>query len=129
MSTAGIVDLELDQGADFGIQIFWTDGGNNPFTVLSPMRMDIKSDLGQIIHTLETDDNAADDVLVPILYNSDSGLVQLNIDAASTALFPEGNYAYDLFVTYQDNIITKATRLRRLIAGRITVNGRVTQSV
>lgn len=129
MSTAGIVDLMLDQGADFGIQIYWTDAERSPFTVLSPMRMDIKSETGVVVFSLVTNDDGDEDVLQTIIYNSESGLIQLNIPAAETARFSPGMYYYDLWVTYQDNTVTNATRLRKLVAGKILVNGRVTTVV
>jgi hypothetical protein len=129
MSTAAQVDLTLDQGSDFGVQIYWVDGDRNPFTVLSPMRMEIKSDLGQVMYTLESDDDQPDPTLQTILYNSESGLIQLQIPASATAAFPPGLYSYDLWVTYQDNAVTNATRLRPLIRGNIYVNGRVTSVV
>jgi|SRR6476620_6786998 len=127
MSTAASVDIALDQGADFGIQIYWVDAQQQPFTVLSPMRMDIKDEVGNIIQTLVTND---DDPSNPtILYNSDAGLVQLMLTAAQTALMVPGLYNYDLFVTYQDNAVTLATRVKKLITGTILVNGRVTTVV
>lgn len=129
MSTAAEVDLVLDQGADFGIQIYWTDADSNPFTVMSPMRMDVKNDVGAIITTLQTNDDAPVDTDVTILYDSGSGLIQLLIPAATTSTMPSGVYRYDLFVTYQDNAQTMTTRLKRLLEGSLTVQGRVTLSV
>ena len=129
MSTAGIVDLALDQGADFGIQIYWVDAQKQPFTVLSPMRMDIRNEVGAIIESLMTDDEELDESLKTITYNTDSGLIQIMLPAARTSLLTPGLYEYDLFVTYQDNAVTELTRLKKLVAGSILVNGRVTQSV
>lgn len=129
MSTAGRVDLEIDQGADFGLQIFWVDGDQVPFTVLSPMRMEIRNETGQVAYALQTDDAAPADAIKTIIYNSDSGLIQLNIPAVDTANLRPGTYFYDLFVTYVDNEVTLETRLKRLIAGNISVNGRVTRNV
>lgn len=129
MSVAGQVDLELDQGADFGVQVIWTDFEQEPFTVLSPMRMEIRNDSGQIAYTLQTNDNPQDGDIETILYNSASGVIQLMIGADITATFRSGIYNYDLFVTYQDNELTNATRTHRLIAGSLIVNKRVTQNV
>jgi hypothetical protein len=129
MSTAGIADLSLDQGADFGIQIYWTDAQNNPFTVLSPMRMEIKNSVGGIVYALQTDDDAPVDTVQTILYNPDSGLIQLMIPAVDTAKLAAGSYVYDLFITYLDNAVTQATRTKRLIAGSVLVNGKVTSHV
>lgn len=128
MSTSAYVDLEIDQGADFGAQIYWTSMEQQPFTVLSPMRMEIRDDVGNTMYTLATTDGATT-TSSTILYNSSSGLIQLMIPAADTSGFPAGVYQYDLFVTYQDNAVTNATRLQRLIRGSVYVNKRVTQNV
>lgn len=127
MSTSASVDLALDQGADFGIQIYWVDAQQQPFTVLSPMRMDIKNEVGNTVMSLATNDD--DPNATTILYNSESGLIQLQLTAAQTATMVPGLYNYDLFVTYQDNAVTMATRLKRLISGTVLVNGRVTTVV
>jgi hypothetical protein len=127
MSTAADVDIALDAGADFGLQIYWVDAQQSPFTVLSPMRMDIMDEVGNIVQSLQTDD---DDPSNPtILYNSESGLIQLMLTADQTALMVPGLYDYDLFVTYMDNAVTLATRLKKLLTGTILVNGRVTKVV
>lgn len=128
MSTSALVDLEIDQGADYGVQLYWTSMDQQPFTVLSPMRMEIRDDVGNTMYTLATTDGTSTGAQT-ILYNSSSGLIQLMIPAADTANFPSGVYQYDLFVTYQDNDVTNATRLQRLIRGNVYVNKRVTQNV
>ena len=128
MSTSALVDLEIDQGADYGVQLYWTSMDQQPFTVLAPMRMEIRDDVGNTMYTLATTDGTSTGTQT-ILYNSSSGLIQLMIPAADTAGFPAGVYQYDLFVTYQDNAVTNATRLQRLIRGNVYVNKRVTQSV
>lgn len=128
MSTSALVDLEIDQGADYGVQLYWTSMDQQPFTVLSPMRMEIRDDVGNTMYTLATSDGTSTGAQT-ILYNSGSGLIQLMIPAADTSNFPSGVYQYDLFVTYQDNDVTNATRLQRLIRGNVYVNKRVTQNV
>lgn len=126
MSESPVVPLAIDQGADFSLQIYWTDPGNNPFVVLDPMRMDIKAQTGQVVHSLTT--SVEGDGQPGILYNSDSGLIQLTIPAEDTALFPAGEYAYDLFITYSDTALGVA-RLKRLMRGTVYVYGRVTEVV
>lgn len=128
MSTSAIIDLEIDQGADFGVQIYWTSMDQTPFTVLAPMRMEIRDDVGNTLYTLATTDGAASGTQT-ILYNSSTGLIQLIIPAADTSTFPAGRYNYDLFVTYQDNAVTNATRLQRLQRGSVYVNKRITRTV
>lgn len=126
MSESANVDLSIDQGADFSLQIYWTDAGNNPFTVLHPMRMDIRSKQGAVIHSLTT--LVSGDDQPDILYNSDSGLIQLTIRAQDTADFPPGQYDYDLFVSHQDDAVGEV-RLKRLIRGNVLVYGRVTKEM
>ena len=126
MSDSVVVDLSLDQGADFSLQLYWTDAGNNPFSVLHPMQMDIKSATGTVVHSMST---ASDPDEEPdILYNSDSGLIQLHIPATVTAILAPGAYAYDLFVTYQDDAASR-TYMMKLIRGTINVQGRVTEVI
>ena len=128
MSTAALVDLEIDQGADYGVQLYWTSMDQVPYTVLAPMRMEIRDDVGNTMYTLATSDGTSTGVQT-ILYNSDTGLIQLMIPAEDTAGFPSGVYVYDLFITYVDNMDTNATRIHRLVRGNVYVNKRVTRTV
>lgn len=128
MSNSAPVDLDIDQGADFGVQIYWTSMDQQPFTVLAPMRMEIRDDVGNTMYTLATNDGSVSGTQT-ILYNSETGLVQLMIPSADTATFPPGRYNYDLFVTYQDNAVTNATRIYRLLSGNVYVERRWTRNV
>lgn len=120
------IDMQLVQGADYGVQMYWTSPDQVPFTVLSPMRMEIKDSVGNVIHTLSTDGSDGEP---GILYNSESGLIQLRIPAEVTATLPPGRFDTDLFVTYQDNKVTNATRVTRLIRANVYVEKRITGSV
>jgi hypothetical protein len=128
MSTAALVDLEIDQGADYGVQLYWTTMDQTPYTVLAPMRMEIRDDVGNTMYTLATSDGTSTGSQT-ILYNSDTGLIQLMIPSEATSGFPSGVYRYDLFITYVDNMDTNATRVHRLIQGNVYVNKRITRSV
>lgn len=123
MSEAAHWDISIDQGADFSVQLYWTDGASNPFTVLHPMRMDIRAETGQVLYTLTS--GTEDEDNPDIRYNSDSGLIQLSIPAFATNMFPTGSYSYDLFVTYADPRTSKTYR-KRLIYGSVYVYGKVT---
>lgn len=129
MSTAANVDLVCDQGADFGIQVYWTDPANNGYTVLSPMRMDIVSDVGTVVYSFITNDQMSQGVTPNILYNQSTGLIQLTMSASETNTIQPGSYSYDLFVTYQDNTVTMSTRVHRLLYGSFTVQRRTTKSL
>lgn len=121
-----MIDLEIVRGADYAVQMYWTSPDQQPFTVLSPMRMEIKDSVGNVLHTLATNE---DGLGGGITYNSSTGLIQLEISAVDTKTFVPGQYEYDLFVTYQDNAVTNATRIARLIRGNVFVERNVTDNV
>ena len=129
MSNAAEVHLTIDKGADFAMQLYWTDFNSTPFTVVSPMRMEIRDATGTVAATLQTDDDAPDALFDTILYNSDSGLIQLMISKGVTNTMTPGMYRYDLFVTYVDNLSVSSTRLTKLMYGTVLVTERVTQNV
>lgn len=125
---AELVDLIIDRGEDWSVQLYWTDYGSNPFTVLSPIRMEIRANTGQVLATLTPKVN--DDDYPYIIYNSESGLIQLQIPSEETDAMPPGIHRYDLFVTYDDQgYEPEGTKLTRLIYGSVTVRERVTQVV
>ena len=133
MSVAANVDLSLDQGADFAVQIYWTSGENKAFKVQGPMRMEIRNQVGNVVHTLQTNETSEDEESNPdnqsIMYNSESGLIQLFIDSASSDLIPPGANTYDLFVSYLDSDVTQKVRKIRLLYGKVLVSARITQNV
>ena len=122
MSTAAVVDLSIDRGADFAVQAYWLDPVLTPYTVLTPMKMEIRSEDGStVVYT------ASDDPGGGINFSSSNGLVQVFISAEDTDAMAAGTYIYDLFLTYQQDPST--TRIRRLLKGRVFVSERVTQDV
>lgn len=133
MSASANVDLSMDQGADFAVQIYWTSGENLPYQVQSPMRMEIRNDVGGVVATLQTNETSEDLENQPdnqsIMYNSDSGLIQLYLTAEQTDLIPAGTHTYDLFVSYLDSNITQRVRKQRLLYGKVMVDGRITKNV
>lgn len=129
MSIAVRVDLVIDRGADWAAQIYWTDYTSAPFTVVAPMRMEIRNAAGALIVDLMTNTLEAEDVYPSINYNSETGLIQLHLTAAQTASIPEGQYRHDLFVSYDDTAMGGVIRVAKLIYGDVHVRGRVTQVV
>lgn len=133
MSTAAQLDINIDQGSDYAAQIYWTTGAGAPFFLQGPMRMEIRDTVGGVALTLQTSDTSDDDDADPdqtILFNEESGLIQLYLSGEQTDLLsPDVAYVYDLFCHYLDSAITGKIRKRRLIAGRVHVFGRTTQNV
>jgi hypothetical protein len=122
MSTAAWVDLEADQGADFGVQLYWLDPVLTPYQLLAPMKMEIRQlDNLRLVHTLTSTDSAG------ITFSASNGLIQLIIPRTVTDGMKPDTYLYDLFVTYRQDPTT--TRVRKLIRGNFILNAKVTQSV
>ena len=119
MSTAAVVDLSIDRGADFAVQAYWLDPVLTPYTVLTPMKMEIRTTAGTLVHTSEDTGGGG------ITFSSSNGLIQIFISATDTIAMTAGDYVYDLFVTYRQDVST--TRKRKLLVGRVFVNERVTQ--
>src|SRR5690606_12658703 len=133
------VDLSVDQGADFAVEIYWTDYNNNPFPIQAPIRMDVRGEVrGTLVELVAypggEQGEYRDDVTVK--YSSERGRIQPLLSSEKTKSLPAGNYFYDLFVTYRDSyqdVVTgdmiNATRLAKIMYGRMAVHGRVTQNV
>ena len=131
---AARVDFEIDQGADWAFQVYWTNGTNLPYFVQAPMRMEIRDQVGQVAVTLQTNDTSEDADSDPdnqsILFNPETGLIQLMLTADQTDnLSAQNSYSYDLFVNYVDTAGSGNVRKKRLLAGSIEVNGRITRNV
>jgi hypothetical protein len=95
--------------------------------------MEIRNSVGGVVATLQTD-QFSDDGIVPgddknIMFNIESGLIQLQLSADDTDAMGPGKFEYDLFVSYLDSAVTGRVRTKRLISGQVLVNGRVTQNV
>jgi len=122
--SAGAVDLVMDQGEDWSVQIFWTDMYNNAIEVADPMRMDIKNDAGQVIYALQY--GSLEGSVAVIDYAGPTGFIQLQIPSAITRDLVPGNYFYDLFVTMPDIDSDIPFKLTRLIYGNLVVQAKVT---
>lgn len=127
---AGRVDFVIDQGEDFTCQLIWSDFTDNPVPVTTPMRMDIKSPYGEVVHTLAPPDVELPAGEIPaITYNSTSGLIQLHIPSTISTTIPGGVYAYDLFVSVDDGEAYAGIQKSRLIQGQVTCRARTTQGI
>lgn len=126
--SAAFVPMEIDQGEDWTTTIVWTDDFDEPLNVIAPCRMDIKSQTGAIQLSLTTPGTDLEEGTIPqIGLSSDIGLIQLHIEDSVTANMIPGVYKYDLFVTVDDHNEYAGSQVQRLIAGKVTVNQRVTQ--
>lgn len=124
--SAANVPLVIDQGEDWSCQIVWTDDYDEPFNIVRPCQMDIKTAQGATQLSLESID-VEDGVIPPITVSSEIGMIQLHIEDTATAALRPGVYYYDLFVTVNDGSAYAGNQRQRLIAGQVTVNKRITQ--
>jgi len=124
---AAYVPLDIDQGEDWTATIVYTDDLDQPYNVIAPCRLDIKSTSGATQLSLQTPDTQLPDGEIPqIGLSSDLGLIQLHIEDSVTASLVPGVYKYDLFVTVNDGNEYAGNQVQRLIRGECTVNQRVT---
>lgn len=125
---AANVQMEIDQGEDWTSSIVYTDDNDQPYNVIAPCRLDIKSKLGATQLSLTTPvTTLADGVIPEIGLSSEIGLIQLHIEDAVTAALVPGVYQYDLFITVNDGNAYAGNQVQRIIQGECIVNQRVTQ--
>lgn len=123
---AGHVDLIIDQGEDWTVQIYWTDFYDDPQQLTHPLRMQIKSPLGQVVADLNSTLEVPENEFQPISYSTDTGWIQLHLADTETKTIPPGDYLYDLFVSVADGKVYPGKQQVRLIAGKVFVQKKVT---
>lgn len=133
-------DLDISQGEDFALQLFWTDQINQPYKVCHPMRLQARAATGQTVLDLFTADQAEElpsDASRTLVYSTEGGVVQAVVPSDVTNQLPAGEELfYDLFVSYESQSSdfitggeTITVRLAKILQGKIRVQGRVTKSV
>lgn len=117
--SAGSCDFTIEQGADWAVQIFWTnEQTGDPIKATGPMEMDIVSDkTSQRLLRLDDGGNGGIDT-----GGAPYGIIQLSIDDATTQMFAPGMYHYDLFVYSAGPPLQRV----RLLTGRVSVVSQVT---
>lgn len=136
---AGYAELEIEQGADYALQIVWTDVVNEAYRVCHPIRLQARSLGGQALLDLSSVDQTTEqsEGSTPrIIYNTEGGVLQIIVPASVTAQLPPGELYYDMFVSYEstsfdyiNNEETDSIRVAKVMTGKIKVEGRVTKSL
>lgn len=136
MSESAYADLVVDQGTDFAVQVMWTDQLNEPYRVVHPSRMQVRSVHGQLLLDLPTLSGADASAAPHLVYNTEGGVLQVVIPAAATAVLPLGKHYYDILVSYEVAASgfgafaqTQAVRVAKVLYGTFTVVGRVTKGM
>jgi hypothetical protein len=120
--------MDIDQGEDWTTSLVYTDDYDQPYNIIAPCRLDIKSPQGATQLSLTTPDTVVPEGTIPeIALSSEIGLIQLHIEDTVTQALMPGVYKYDLFVTVNDGNEYAGNQVQRLIYGEVTVNQRVTQ--
>lgn len=114
---SGSVDLTIESGTDWGIQLSWNDANGEPYPFFAPI-MNIRQEMsptGKLIAKL--DESGQWDGTLAIV---SQGVLQAKIPAANTANFPQTYGFWDIFVTLFDSRV-------RLAFGTIAIAPHVTE--
>jgi hypothetical protein len=113
---SGPISLDIETGADWTIQLVWTDAHKNPIVFTDP-QMDIRQDLnpaGTIIANLDSSGTKTGTITIV-----SPGVITLNIPSSSTKNLLPGRGFWDLFVTFGGKRI-------KLAFGNISIHPHVT---
>lgn len=129
MDTA-TVDLSMNQGEDWAVQMIFTDENDRALNVVHPARMDCKDTTGTVqFSLLSTDTPAASlDDIPGLTLSSSIGLVQLYLSSDRTDTLEDGTFIYDLFANVDDGDVYAGTQVVRLAQGRVVIHKRITES-
>lgn len=125
--SAAFVPLYIDQGEDFTAQLIWTNAHDEPQPLVHPARMWIKDATGAVLAELETEEDPVPGTIPSIALSPLLGLVQIHMSSGETAALTPGEYAYDIFVTVDDNGEYAGPQVHRLVKGTVTIDRRYTE--
>ena len=106
--------IEIDQGADFNLKMQWKSANNAPInTTAYTAKLQIKQRPKlETVLDLSTSNGG--------IVITNNGEITIRITHTQTALLTYTLYAYDLFITDSNNIVTK------LLYGEVRVSPQVT---
>lgn len=113
---SGSIDLTINTGADWAIQMSWTDSNGNSILYSDPS-MDIRQELsptGTLIARLDGSGNLDGSITIPAI-----GTMLIQMDASVTVNLPTGHGFWDLFVTVNESRV-------RLAFGTVSITPHVT---
>lgn len=115
---AGKLNLVIEQGATFLVNMTWTDENSSPIDLTGyDARMDIKENINSVtpIITLSVTNTR-------IVLGGVAGTIQLNITDADTTSLTFSRAVYDL------EMISSGGQVTRLLEGSVTLSDEVTTS-
>jgi hypothetical protein len=116
ISLSGSIGLNIVTGADWAVQLSWTDSLGNPILYTDPL-MDIRQELnpkGQVIARFDSTGNLDGLISIPQI-----GTSLLQMSAAKTTNLQTGYGFWDLFVTVNGSRV-------RLAFGTVSITPHVT---
>jgi hypothetical protein len=123
--TEPVVDLVVDKGEDYAIQVYWTDQYDEPLSVTNPMKMMVAYPGG--LTYISDSDTPSGGQLQYITFNESTGFIQLSLPDSHTNTLIPGIYQYDLWAHVSDPDDTiNTTKRTKLFGGSFVVNLAVT---
>ena len=120
--TTARAHITVDQGADFGMQLIWTDQNNQPYRVVHPCRMQVRANTGQCILDVVSHASPGKPRLA---YSTDGGVIQMMVSSGVTRRLPVGKHSFDLLASYEDQV-NGVRRIAKVLSGTLTVEPTLT---
>lgn len=127
---AGRIDLVIERGEDWSVQIQSLDDHDRAKPLVEPARMDIRDSMGGVIHSLVSDASPDQplDVIPALSISGDTGLIQLHIPRSITIGFIPGSYKYDLFITVSDDGLYAGLQVSKELEGNVVIKSSETET-
>lgn len=119
------VDLEVDKGSDYAVQLYWTDQYDSPIAISHPMKMTVA--FATPFTYISTSEVPSGPQASYLSYNSSIGFVQLSLPDSYTNNLIPGIYQYDLWAQVLDpDDINNTTKRTKIFGGSFVVVGAIT---
>jgi hypothetical protein len=116
------VDLQIDKGESWSVQLYWTDQYDEALSVTNPMRMMVKSGVTLINTYISVSDAPTGGQLQYISFNTETGFIQISLPSSHTNTLTPGIYQYDLFAEIEDpDDLANPTKRTKVIGGEFIV--------
>lgn len=128
MSQRDQLEVEMDQGEDFAVQMYWTDSDGKAIRVVTPARAEVRDTTGALVMQFASENagNTATKAAVTVSVNS--GMIQLSAPKVLTRALAAGRYAIDVWcnVTTDDATFTGSKEELKVCTGWLLTYPRTT---
>jgi len=128
MSQRDQLEVEMDQGEDFLVQMYWTDSDGKAVRVTTPARAEVRDTTGALVMQFASENSAATATKAAVTLSATSGLIQLSAPKALTRALASGRYAIDIWsnVTVDDATFTGSKEELKVCTGWLLAYPRTT---